>query len=140
MAREFCSAVEALCRDSDKIQHEHLAALADQGPLNLFAMISVVTGAEDLACKDMWKRIGFIRHASEYWLLASLMLEKISAAATKPKSPEFVSRALTDNASTVIDPGGTEGFESALERYDETSMRQVNELLADFQKVQIAFE
>jgi hypothetical protein len=91
----------------------------------------------------MWKRIGFVRHASEYWLLASLMLDKISAAATKPKSPEFVSRALTDHASTsiVIDPGGgTKGFEPVLERYDETSMRQVNELLADFQKMYIALE
>lgn len=39
-AREVCSAVETLCRDSDKIQHEHLVALADQGPLNLFAMTS----------------------------------------------------------------------------------------------------
>ncbi|KAK5218720.1 hypothetical protein LTR72_008659 [Exophiala xenobiotica] len=190
-AREFCSAVETLCRDSDKIQHEHLVALADQGPLNLFATTSalhslifhyqnsfgsqgqlvpvrnaikhwkqtwqiysvrfstdsrhatVVTAGEDLACKDMWKRIGFVRHASEYWLLASLMLDKISAAATKPKSPEFVSRAMTDHASTsiVIDPGGgTEGFEPVLERYDETSMRQVNELLADFQKMYIALE
>ena len=99
-----------------------------------------MTEAEDLACKDMWKRIGFIRHASEYWLLASLMLEKISAAATKPKSPEFVSRTLTDHARIDDDTGGTEGFEPVLGRDDETSMRQVNELLADFQKVQIALE
>jgi len=185
-ARELCSAVETLCRDSDKVQHEHLVALADQGPLNLFAMTSALHSlifhyqnsfgsqgqlvlvrnaikhwkqtwqiytarfspdlrhatveiGEGLACKDMWKRIGFVRHASEYWLLASLMLDKISAA-TKPKSPEFVSRALTDQASIVIDPGGTESFEPVLERYDETSMRQVNELLADFQKMYIALE
>ena len=77
----------------------------------------------------MWQRIGFMRFASEYWLLAKLIVERISQNTQQ-----------NDRASTSDDiPAPFQEIDGSsptlLENYDETSMRQVNDLIADFQKV-----
>lgn len=79
---------------------------------------------------NAWRRIGFSRHAHEYWLLASVITDRIESAdkpggegGKRQKSPEEVAEG------AASDP--------ILTRYDQTSMRQVNDLIADFQKFQI---
>lgn len=75
---------------------------------------------------DMWKRVGFARFANEYWLLASLIVDRITAAAL---------------GSTFNNPelqyGKEPDEDNVLTKYDETSMKQVNELISEFQKVLI---
>jgi hypothetical protein len=73
-----------------------------------------------------------VRHASEYWLLANFMVERLS------KSKE-------EDVETVVDPAGeaqspvsisaTNSVGPLLDQYDQTSMQQVNVLISDFQKV-----
>ncbi|KAK6384966.1 hypothetical protein LTS17_002529 [Exophiala oligosperma] len=99
-------------------------------------------GEEEVSCRDLWRRIGFIRHAAEYWLLASFMLEKIS----KKRSDETVRggdhRQNEGGASTAGDDSSvaTPTVEPMLGKYDETSMQQVHDLLEDFQKMYITTE
>ncbi|KAK4129800.1 hypothetical protein N657DRAFT_653081 [Parathielavia appendiculata] len=85
----------------------------------------------------MWKRIGFVRFSPEYWLLGSLITDRLSATTTTSTS-----------ADQAAAPGTSEGFshpssssdakarfsEPILGKYDQTSMRQVNDLITDFQK------
>ena len=59
-----------------------------------------------LTPENAWRRIGFCRHAHEFWLLAG-------------------------------EEGAGAGSDPILTRYDQTSMRQINDLIADFQKFQI---
>lgn len=75
---------------------------------------------------DMWKRVGFARFANEYWLLASLIVDRITAAGLSSVSAEQGSQ---------YDLGRNEDI--VLAKYDETSMQQVNELISEFQKVLI---
>lgn len=84
-----------------------------------------------LTPENAWRRIGFCRHAHEYWLLAGVIIDRIESTDTsggeggqQHNSPEDAS---TDGAAS--DP--------ILTRYDQTSMRQVNDLISDFQKFQI---
>lgn len=72
--------------------------------------------------RNMWKRIGFSRHASEYWLLVKLIHDRISAE--------------IQTGATRADTAD-ESAKAILDRYDETSMRQVNDLIAEFQKTTI---
>lgn len=65
----------------------------------------------------MWKRIGFSRYAYEYWTLAKLIVDRIAATAYMDD----------DDASPA----------SLLPRYDDTSMKQVNDLITEFQKIGI---
>ena len=81
-----------------------------------------------LTPENAWRRIGFSRHAHEYWLLAGVIIDRLEGAdktggegGQRQKSPE--------EEGAASDP--------ILTRYDQTSMRQVNDLIADFQKFQI---
>ncbi len=86
--------------------------------------------------ETMWKRVGFIRHSAEYWLLGSLLTDRISAThASQGQSADrsllgdvTESRGIQTQRST-IDP--------ILDKYDQTSMRQVNDLITDFQKFHV---
>lgn len=178
VAFEFKSAFEMLYQAH--IDDALSTALADLGPLNLFAMTSalhslifhyqnsfscqgslgaiqqahqtwekvwniyvarfsqgshhspVTYSMHDLAPDDMWKRIGFTRHASEYWLLGKFMVGRLS------QSPEEDVEAAAGPAGQVQSPmsiPGTESVGSLLNQYDQTSMQQVNVLISDFQKV-----
>ena len=82
-----------------------------------------------LVPENMWQRIGFMRFASEYWLLARLIVQRISDIAHEnelPSTADYVKAPFEE---------ANEPSPTLLERYDETSMRQVNDLIADFQKV-----
>lgn len=75
---------------------------------------------------DLWKRVGFMRHSPEYWLLAKLLVDRLS-------SP--VDRILGSDSAHLETVG--EMHEPILTRYDQTSMLQVNDLITGFQDVHI---
>ncbi len=78
---------------------------------------------------NMWQRIGFMRFASEYWLLAKMIVERIDQNTQQNDGTSAGDNiAATFQEIEVSSP-------TLLEKYDETSMRQVNDLIADFQKV-----
>lgn len=157
----FCRVVESLC--TDELQETMLQNLADAGPLNMFAIASSIhlmlfqyqnsflaqnqlvpvrnavqnwdivwegyqlyhaasfkhdpVHSSALTADNMWKRIGFMKYASEYWLLASLLLDRICATDHQP-------------VQDLQQP--------LLQQYDQTSMQQVNDLIADFQRTHIS--
>ncbi|GFG12218.1 C2H2 type zinc finger domain protein [Aspergillus udagawae] len=81
----------------------------------------------NLNADNMWQRVGFCRHAGDFWLLASVKVDRLSVAEAeqhKAISGEFV---LEDS----------EQSDSILSQYDQTSMRQVNELISEFQRVHL---
>lgn len=73
---------------------------------------------------NAWKRIGFCRHCPEYWLLAKLMADRLSLLGSIAKEDEQV----------LLDDGPTDPI---LRSYDQTSMRQVNDLILGFQTFQL---
>jgi hypothetical protein len=79
----------------------------------------------------MWQRIGFMRFASEYWLLAKLIVERINQ---NTRQNDHASMGTGDDSAAPF-PEIDGSPPTLLENYDETSMRQVNALIADFQKV-----
>jgi hypothetical protein len=75
----------------------------------------------------MWKRIGFSRYCAEYWLLATLLVARI-AEASSPQH-QLGGPGTGDGSgelcrARLVDP--------VLGKYDQTSMRQVNELIRNF--------
>ncbi|KAK3335187.1 hypothetical protein B0T19DRAFT_349001, partial [Cercophora scortea] len=94
---------------------------------------------DSLTPDNMWKRIGFCRHSHEYWLLGSLITDRISSTASKAtESRNEASLAQTFLGDpTLSTQAKSISAEPILEKYDQTSMRQVNDLIADFQRVQI---
>ncbi|QKX62667.1 uncharacterized protein TRUGW13939_09828 [Talaromyces rugulosus] len=66
---------------------------------------------------QMWKRVGFMRDACEFWLLCCVILERI-----RPNEHD-------DSTSSV--PG------RALTKYDQTDMKQVNDLMKQFETVSL---
>ncbi|KAL2192657.1 hypothetical protein P885DRAFT_47133 [Corynascus similis CBS 632.67] len=91
-------------------------------------------GAPDL----MWKRIGFVRFSAEYWLLGSLLTDRLSATTVTP--PDLSSANGSSSAVLQTSPntsGKARCPDPILEKYDQTSMRQVNDLINDFQKFNI---
>ncbi|KAK3329158.1 hypothetical protein B0H66DRAFT_14919 [Apodospora peruviana] len=94
---------------------------------------------DSLAPETMWKRGGFIRYSPEYWLLGSLLTDRISSATSKaqqshnkgksPQNSQGQSSLSSLTKSITVDP--------ILDKYDQTSMRQVNDLITEFQKFQV---
>ena len=83
--------------------------------------------------EQMWKRVGFLRYSVEYWSLASLILDRISTSATNQQHPGITSdTGISRQTALPNDPPS-----EILDRYDETSMRQVNDLISEFQKARI---
>ncbi|KAK0732014.1 hypothetical protein B0H67DRAFT_640326 [Lasiosphaeris hirsuta] len=72
-------------------------------------------------------RVAFIRYSPEYWLLGSLLIERISATITtaqeKPRNKDRSSGAFFEDIA-----GQIKSIEPILDKYDQTSMRQVNDL------------
>ncbi|OQU99857.1 Fungal specific transcription factor domain-containing protein [Cladophialophora immunda] len=181
VADDFTSAFELLYRTD--LDESLSVALADLGPLNLFAMTSalhslifhhqssfscqgsldpihsalqswrkvwhvylgrfsrdsrhstVKCDIDHLAPDDMWRRVGFMRHAHEYWYLANLMVERLSA----PPPAEAAETAVetSKQAQSPLSASGNETISPLLDKYDETSMQQVNTLISDFQMFRI---
>ncbi|KAL2167284.1 hypothetical protein VTG60DRAFT_1443 [Thermothelomyces hinnuleus] len=95
---------------------------------------------EDCGAPEMmWKRIGFVRFSAEYWLLGSLLTDRLSA--TTVTTPDLSSAnggsssAFSQLAPTA--PSKARCPDPILEKYDQTSMRQVNDLINNFQKFNI---
>lgn len=92
---------------------------------------------DGLAPELMWKRAGFVRFSPEYWLLGSLLTDRL-AATTVPAGEASGSGTFSNGlfqSSTAR--GKARSAEPILEKYDQTSMRQVNDLITDFQKFNI---
>ncbi|KAK0732436.1 hypothetical protein B0T21DRAFT_349443 [Apiosordaria backusii] len=93
---------------------------------------------QNLPPELLWKRIGFIRCSAEYWLLGSLLTNRISSAMPKPLGhhPHMGSSPSEHygDQAVVTKPAR---IEPILDKYDQTSMRQVNDLITDFQKFNV---
>ncbi|KAJ5766634.1 uncharacterized protein N7511_004250 [Penicillium nucicola] len=74
--------------------------------------------------ENLWRRMGFYRYSPEFWLLANLMADRLAVLGTSQPDSEL---ELLDEGP--IDP--------ILNHYDQTSMRQVNDLIMGFQTFQI---
>ncbi|KAK5463787.1 hypothetical protein LTR55_011818 [Exophiala xenobiotica] len=97
---------------------------------------STVTSDMDLLTpSDMWKRVGFVRHADEYCHLADLMVQRLSALLADGTETIINAAGQARSGSTVS--GNIESISPLLDKYDETSMQQVNKLISDFVKVRI---
>lgn len=68
--------------------------------------------------------MGFCRYAPEYWLLAKLMADRLAVLGTSQPESEL----------ELLDEGP---LDPILNYYDQTSMRQVNDLIMGFQTFQI---
>ncbi|KAL4960076.1 uncharacterized protein BDV14DRAFT_211935 [Aspergillus stella-maris] len=96
----------------------------------------------ELEHEAMWKRVGFCSYCPEYWLLASLMTDKMTAR-TSSSSPTGTG---TGNPGTMHELGLGLGLgrlddgplDSILNKYDQTSMRQVNDLILSLSDFRIA--
>jgi len=66
----------------------------------------------------MWKRAGFMKDSYEFWLLCCVILERI-----RPNEHESCPPAV---------PG------RALRKFDQTDMKQVNDLMKQFEAVSLA--
>ncbi|KAF2218090.1 hypothetical protein CERZMDRAFT_30941 [Cercospora zeae-maydis SCOH1-5] len=74
---------------------------------------------------DCWKRLGFARHAPEFWCLADLILNSSTGmqSQTYDRSNGFTGKSLTSQL---------------LSRYDESDMSQVHKLVDLFGTMQLA--
>lgn len=78
------------------------------------------------SAQDLWKRTGFMRHAAEFYLLAKIMVEHVELCQRDRTSAQGRSSLLASAPKPY-------GFE----KYDETSMQQVNDLIVSFNSVNI---
>ncbi|KAK5057769.1 hypothetical protein LTR84_011770 [Exophiala bonariae] len=88
--------------------------------------------SQDLEIEEMWKRVGFMRHAEEYWLLAKLMVDNLTRNAQATVHPSQGVSGLEIPTVSIVKARSANPL---LNEYDETSMEQVNALIADFQRV-----
>ncbi|KAG7428558.1 Aryl-alcohol dehydrogenase [Fusarium oxysporum f. sp. raphani] len=73
-----------------------------------FSPPHVMVDRHNVATENLWRRVGFMRHSPEYWLLGKLLVDRLSSDSFG--SPE----------STVPDASGS-AHEPILTRYDQTS-------------------
>lgn len=87
----------------------------------------VTVNHDDLQPETLWKRVGFCSYCPEYWLLANLMTDKLTARSSTGTSGM--------NELERLDDGP---LDSILDKYDQTSMRQVNDLILSLSDFRIA--
>jgi len=91
-----------------------------------------------LSPETMWRRMGFIRFAPEYWLLGSLLTDRISASSQQqPAQSTYPSPGSHGDAGESQRAAQVKSIEPILDKYDQTSMRQVNDLIIDFQRFHV---
>jgi hypothetical protein len=94
-----------------------------------------------LPLETMWKRMGFIRFAPEYWLLGVLLTNRISGATTQSQDQSQdvgdAGRSSLPRSAAAGSSAQIKSVEPILEKYDQTSMRQVNDLITDFQRFHV---
>lgn len=94
----------------------------------------VIVSDSGITVDNAWQRVGFMRHSPEYWLLARLLVDRqeyqdsLEDDASSGEVPDF-SAALAGE-TTLSSP--------SLSKFDQTSMRQVNDVISEFDKVHIA--
>ncbi|KAH7082757.1 hypothetical protein BKA63DRAFT_137457 [Paraphoma chrysanthemicola] len=81
-----------------------------------------------LATEDMWRRVGFMQHADEFRLLAVLLKERIMLKSAQ-QLPALSAETGNGDRGRIIDP--------VLNEYDQNSMRQINDLIASFEHIQM---
>jgi hypothetical protein len=80
-----------------------------------------------LAPEDMWKRVGFMQHAYEFWLLANLIVERVLLVKMPVDSPD--PDPDQNDRGAIIEP--------VLHRYNQYNMQQVNDLISSFENARI---
>ncbi|GAD95994.1 hypothetical protein PVAR5_4643 [Paecilomyces variotii No. 5] len=91
----------------------------------------VTVDSTDLRPDIMWKRLGFSRFCPEYWSLASLIVDQLILRDTsEERSDQYAQGQGSNPLDNLVS-------EKILDKYDQTSMRQVNDLIGEFQKFQI---
>ncbi|KIV84504.1 hypothetical protein PV11_00279 [Exophiala sideris] len=81
-----------------------------------------------LGRNEAWKRIGFMRRAPEYWLLAQAKLERLASTQRSLEAAE----SLSGRDNWLCNVPGT-----VLPKYDETSMEQLSEFISSFQAMRV---
>ncbi|KAF5560791.1 C2H2 transcription factor [Fusarium phyllophilum] len=76
-----------------------------------FSPPHVMVDRHNVATENLWRRVGFMRHSPEYWLLGKLLVDRLSTSGDSLGSPE----------STVPDATGS-AHEPILTRYDQTTL------------------
>lgn len=99
---------------------------------NTFPTVSSLGTADgsDLPLERMWERYGLCKYCPEYWLLANLMITHLNDICSQSGTQENAGQG----HSGCLDDGPVD---SILNKYDQTSMRQVNDLISAFQNYQI---
>lgn len=121
-----------------RIWESYSSDFADRPPHATIVVQSAADGSS-VAPDDMWRRTGFMRHSPEYWLLAHLVINRLSAAGSDSRSARLLSRGLglySVDSTARASAEDTTG-DPLLTKYDETSMRQVNDLISQFQGIQL---
>lgn len=67
--------------------------------------------------QSLWKKIGFVRYAPEFWHLARIIVARIIASASDEQCPLPTERAL--------------------HRFDHTDMRDINGLITEYQQLNL---
>ncbi|KAL3476682.1 hypothetical protein BJX99DRAFT_258232 [Aspergillus californicus] len=88
----------------------------------------VTVDHNSLQPETMWKRVGFCSYCPEYWLLANLMTDRLSG---QKSAGNMVGE---ENELERLDGP----LDSILNKYDQTSMRQVNQLILSLSDFRIA--
>lgn len=83
--------------------------------------------------QDMWKRVGFLRYSMEYWSLANLILDRISTSGINEQDSGVALDAGLSRGEALHN----ESPSPILDKYDQTSMLQVNSLISTFQEARI---
>ncbi|KAF5597360.1 C2H2 transcription factor [Fusarium pseudoanthophilum] len=76
-----------------------------------FSPPHVMVDRQNVATENLWRRVGFMRHSPEYWLLGKLLVDRLSTSSDSLGTPE----------STVPDASGS-AHEPILTRYDQTTL------------------
>ncbi|RBR05966.1 hypothetical protein FVER53590_13928 [Fusarium verticillioides] len=85
-----------------------------------FSPPHVMVDRQNVATENLWRRVGFMRHSPEYWLLGKLLVDRLSTSNDSLGTPE----------SPVPDASGS-AHEPILTRYDQTKkMTQTTALIA----------
>ncbi len=88
----------------------------------------VMVSGQNLTLDNAWKRVGFMRYSPEYWLLARLMVDRL-----EQQEGQNELDLITNNFD---DQQALEGGHAFVD-FDQTSMRQVNDLISELKKVDI---
>jgi len=95
-----------------------------------------------LSLETMWKRVGFVRFSPEYWLLGTLLTDRIVANATALPQGLYSdeadeARARAEGRTAASGRIQARSVDPILDKYDQTSMRQVNDLITNFQRFHV---